>query len=165
MQVQGHALSSTSLYFEKYFFPHKKYLLQVPSNLQLLLLLLLQMWLLSPLLIIILLITLQLAPLAPLPGGGPALLYTLFICFAFAVLSPSYLSLSSLNYSRAALGSSSRPTKSHAESTIASPFFFFFFWEGLFFLSVCMCVLLLLPFSWGWVLNTTFELLLLLLLS
>ncbi len=151
--VQGDALSSTSLYFEKYFFPHKKYLLQVPSNLQLLLLLLLQMWLLLLSLFYYYFYLLQLL-LAPLLAGGPSLAFH-FICFAFAALSLS-TSLSSLNYSLAALGSS-RPTRSHAESTIANPFLFL----GAFFLSVCVCVcvfvLLLLPFSWRWVLNTTFE--------
>ncbi len=72
--VQGDALSSTSLYFEKYFFPHKKYLLQVPSNLQLLLLLLLQMWLLLLSLFYYYFYLLQLL-LAPLLAGGPSLAF------------------------------------------------------------------------------------------
>jgi len=137
--VQGHALSSTSLYFEKYFFPHKKYLLQVPSNLQLLLLL--QMWLQMWLLLLLLSHFLLLFLLITTSTCSSSCWWT-FSCFPFhmlcfcSTLSLSLsTSLSSLNYSLAALGSS-RPTRSHAESTIANPFLFlflFFFLGGLFF--------------------------------
>jgi hypothetical protein len=80
-----------------------------------------------------------------------------------------YLSLFSLHLtnSLAALGSS-RPSRSHAESTIASPFFFFLFWG--FFLGVCVYVCVFLfccffLFLGDGFLNTTFEEELLLLLS